>query len=321
MKTWLSISPLGYLKRAIGYRSLEIADIIQRNISNLGTPTHPSNGKVALPELGVVIDPRRHENILTISTQLVSLKRRQGAAFHLNEDDSLQITVSGISIVTETIQDMLCVCEVYDSWIYALDFRPKVTVWDIGANIGTASLFFAGCRGWDVIAYEPFPQTAESARRNIALNNLYHKIEFVEAGIAGSERKESVEYSHDWRASNGIFGNYHPDLPDKGQTVEISLLDASSEFQKLKAKAAGGLIVAKIDCEGAEYEILRRLRQTNDLQSIDVMILEVHPIPAEDTKEPVQIVLDSGMSIIRREMPSDGYEIIYAARLRSSNTA
>ena len=315
MKTWLSLSPLGYLKRAIGYRSFKVAGIIQRNINNLGTATHPFHGQISIPELGIVIDAFKHEDILKLSTQLVSLKRRQNAVFRMTPNGLLEITVSGIVILAETIQDILCVTDVYDTWFYALEFRSSVTVWDIGANIGTACLFFAGCRGWNVLAYEPFPATAEAARANIARNNLQHKIELFEAGIAGSSREEVVEYSHDWRASNGIFGNFHHGLTDKGSSVKVQILDAASEFQKVRAKAGAGLIVAKIDCEGSEYEILRRLRDTGDLNRIDVMILEVHPIPNENSEEPVQIVLDSGMSVIRREMPSDGYHIVFAARL------
>lgn len=318
MKAWLSLSPLGYLKRVISYRSIKVADVIQRNISNIGTPTHPSNGKIAIPELDIVIDPFKNEDILKVSTQLVSLKRRQNATFNLTPNGELLVQVNGIKIVAETIQDILCICEVYDSWIYALDFSSPVTVWDVGANIGTASLFFAGCRGWNVLAYEPFPKTAEAARANISLNGLEDKIQLFEAGLAGSSRFAAVDYSHDWRASNGIFGNYHPDLADKGHTVEIKVLDAAQEFQKVKAKAGTGIIVAKIDCEGSEYEILRRLRETGDLTRIDVMILEVHPIPNEDAKEPVNILIESGMSILRREMPSDGYQTVYAARLAHS---
>jgi FkbM family methyltransferase len=317
MKTWLSLSPLGFLKRAIGYRSFQVAGIIQRNISNLATPTHPSNGKVAIPELGIIIDPEKNEAVLKVSTELVSLKRRQGATFKINADGALELTIGNITIVAETIQDMQIVHEIFDSWVYAMEFGEPITVWDIGANIGTASLYFAGMRGWNVLAYEPFQQTADCARRNIARNGLETKIQLTTAGIGGSTRTEQVRYNHDWRAGNGIFGNFHFNVVDPGTAVEIQILDAADEFKKVKATAGDGMIVAKIDCEGAEYEILRRLRETHDLGRISVIILEVHPIPNEDPEEAIRILIESGMSIVRREMLSKDYYMVYAARIAS----
>jgi len=314
MLGWLRAGPVGFLRRVVSYRSLEVARIVQRNLKTICTPTHASGSLIAIPELGIIIDPFRNEEILKVLPNLVSLKQKRNASFQMVEG-VLRIDVSGVSVLTETKQDILFVHEVFDTSVYALELGADVTVWDVGANIGASSVFFAGCRGWKVLAYEPFPQTAEVARRNIDLNGLGARVQLVVAGIAGAAGKVALDYHHDWRGGNGLFGNLgHGDI-GAGAKVEVEILEASAEFEKLRVLAGNDLIFAKIDCEGAEYEILRRLRDTGDLSRISVIVLEVHPIPNEDPEEPKAILLGGGMSIIRHERLGDDLQMIYAVRV------
>jgi len=313
---WLKEGPLGFARRALSYRNIDVARVIQRNLTTIVTPTHSSGNGIAIPELGIVIDPFRNEDILIALPHLVALKRREGATFRVTDRGDLEISVSGVLVLCETLQDILFAHEVYDTQVYALQMPARTTVWDIGANIGTSSLFFAKCCGWDVIAYEPFPKTAESARANIARNHLEDRIELREAGIGGRAREEALSYYHDWRGGNGLFGNTRQGPVGEATSVTVQILDAVTEFQRVQQKAAGGLILAKIDCEGAEYEILRRLQEAQCLELIDAIVLEVHQIPGQDGEEPLSILLKNSMMIVRHERLGDGLQMIYAVKVR-----
>lgn len=312
---WLKAGPIGLAKRAISYRSIEIARVVQRNLPTIVTATHASGNKIAIPELGLEIDPFKNEDILGALPNLVALKQQQNAEFKILAEGELEIKVAGVSLLAETLQDMLFVHEVFGLRVYAMEFGSNPVVWDIGANIGTSSVFFAGCCGWNVIAYEPFPVTAAAAFRNIERNHLQDRVQLNVAGIGNSTRRMTLVYNHAWRGGNGLFGNTREGVKDEGTKVEIEVRDAAEEFARVKERAGDGLIVAKIDCEGAEYEILRRLRDTGDLDRIAVIVLEVHPIPNEVVEEPLAILLRSGMAIIRHERLGDGLQMIYAARI------
>ena len=311
----LKEGPIGFVLRAARYRSFNVARIIQRHLPSIPTATHASEGKIAIPELGIVIDPLRHEEILRALPLLVALGRNRGATFAMTADALLEITVSGVSILTDTYQDILIVYEVFDIQVYELAFDSKAVVWDIGANIGTTSLYFANGFGWDVFAYEPFSTTAAAARRNIERNNLADRIELVTAAIGGSARVEQLTYHHEWRGGNGIFGNIGQEPVGEGTTSVVSILDVSTEFARIRERAAGRLILVKIDCEGAEYEILRRLRDTGDLKDIAIIVLEVHLLPNEDDEEPRRILLESGMVILQYQRPSEYVQTMFAVRV------
>ena len=312
----LKAGPIGFVMRAVRYRSFNVARIIQRHLPSIPTATHASEGKIAIPELGIVIDPLRHEEILKALPQLVSLRRNQGATFAMTADALLEIKVSGISILTETYQDILFAHEVFDTRVYELAVKAEAVVWDIGANIGMTSLYFASGFGWEVLAYEPFPMTAKAAQRNIERNNLGGNIELITAGVGGSARVEKLIYHHEWRGGNGIFGNLGEEVMGEGVFVEVPILDAATEFARLRERASGRLIIAKIDCEGAEYEILRRLRDTGDLKDIAIMALEVHRLPQEDPEEPRRILLESGMVILQHQRLSENLQTMFAVRVR-----
>ena len=62
---------------------------------------------------------------------------------------------------------------------------------------------------------------------------------------------------------------------EKKHLKDLHIKDVSEYFAK-NVEEYGGTFVAKIDCEGAEYEIVQRLDQTGLLTKINIYMIEWH---------------------------------------------
>lgn len=114
---------------------------------------------------------------------------------------------------------------------------------DIGAHVGIVSMSIAkqfGCKVW---AYEPEPENFRRLRANIEANGLGDLV--TPFNLAVTKHGTSVIISPNKANSGGatIYGH------DEGTLVE------STTLGKI-LKDVGTIDLLKIDCEGAEYEIL-----------------------------------------------------------------
>ncbi len=86
------------------------------------------------------------------------------AKFYENENGVLYAEVNGIKVEIRTGGDIGPLWEIYSQGIYNMDMPQGTVIWDIGMNIGLASLFFVGCKGvTKVYGYEPFPKTVRTS--------------------------------------------------------------------------------------------------------------------------------------------------------------
>lgn len=78
---------------------------------------------------------------------------------------------------------------------------PSLTgkvVYDIGANIGVTTLFFARCVGESglVVAFEPVPPTAKRLRENVRINRLTN-VRIYEVALGDSEGQAEIGYTEE----------------------------------------------------------------------------------------------------------------------------
>lgn len=147
------------------------------------------------------------------------------------------------------------------------EINPSDTVIDVGGNNGYFTVFAGSkARSGNVFVFEPTPSLAQAIRTNVALNNLKN-VQVEEAAMAESDGHADFFVS---KVHNGMHSLIHRhDTDDKISVKKISL----ATFCKERGiKVVDHL---KMDCEGAEYEILLKAPKEL-LRSIKRISLEYH---------------------------------------------
>lgn len=150
---------------------------------------------------------------------------------------------------------------------YLLRGHAPLTGWalDIGSHIGTVAIALATDHpNLKVIAVEPVPDNAEVVRANVARNCLQGRV-FVEEAAAGDGKQTSIGYAYTvgnttdqgYVEQNRYIGNIWHDT--------VSLANASvctmKTFTIVDLAVKYGVerfAFAKIDCEGCEWDFLRK---------------------------------------------------------------
>ncbi len=149
--------------------------------------------------------------------------------------------------------------------------QPGWVVVDIGAAIGefTVEAALAGAR---VHAFEPNPGSINILRQNVRANGL-NGVETYNLGV--------------WSHTDEIPLHFYNDEPlqaASGNRADAEVEDIKStsigviSLAELLEKVAEPINLLKLDCEGAEYEIL--LDQTPEVfEKIERIVMEYHDLP------------------------------------------
>ncbi len=122
-------------------------------------------------------------------------------------------------------------------------------VLDIGANIGTFTLYCAKQHDCIVFAYEPSQRNYDLLVENIELNGLVDRIRAFRKAVAGQIVKRSLYFNPLSHAGSTLYAPNDQDL----MVEEIDCTTLKSIFEENQIDHCDLL---KIDCEGAEKEIL-----------------------------------------------------------------
>ena len=145
---------------------------------------------------------------------------------------------------------------VYDHPGFAL--RPNMHVIDIGANQGFYSTYAASF-GANVYAFEPCLETFELLQHNIKVNHFQSLIKAQRAAVSGQHG--TVELFVGIDSKGGILsGSASIMNPNRGgiglKSESVVAMTLGEIFAESQIPQCDFL---KIDCEGAEYEILANL--------------------------------------------------------------
>jgi FkbM family methyltransferase len=215
---------------------------------------------------------------------MLLLRRTLGINFFTSTDGIIAET-GGFKLHISTSQGLGILREILWDGVYNFGTAPRdVVVWDIGMNVGTASLYFA-TRSYvkAVLGFEPFRPNFDLAKRNLALNpELEPKVKPHNFGIAGRAYGTEMEFDPQWNASAGLGGKYtgyRDAAPVTGGSItveHVELLAADCVLKSILEGYPKCAVVAKIDCEGSEYEIIRCLHEKQLLRELSIIILEWH---------------------------------------------
>ena len=121
--------------------------------------------------------------------------------------------------------------------------KPNSTILDIGANIGSHTVYWClEKQAKKVYAFEPLGTTFDILKRNVELNNIDDRVELFNIGLSNIETNASVSNYNIQNIGNTSF------KPDDNGQFKLKCLDSI----KIKEK----IDLIKIDVEGAEVEVL-----------------------------------------------------------------
>ncbi len=164
------------------------------------------------------------------------------------------------------------------------ELREGDTVFDIGAHIGLFALYAArNVRGSDIYAFEPEPQNFVLLEENKKLNSA-RNIQTIPKAVA--ERSGERELMLSESAAGHSFAYEETTTPRTRLSVPtVTLEDAMKEC------AVGRIDFLKLDCEGAEYEILFTAPHTI-LDTIRVISMEYHEIDNKRNAGALKVFLE-----------------------------
>jgi len=175
------------------------------------------------------------------------------------------------------------------------------TVIDVGANIGVFAVFAAEA-GVRVFAYEPMPENYELLLRNLERNDLLGQVQAFPLGVAARRERRSLFVAEN-NASHTMFP---PAAGGRNVSVEcVSLADVVAD------NAISQCDLLKLDCEGAEFEILEAVPAAT-LDRIRRIRLEWHP--GYDLEELIAFLAGNGFRVVWREVADEGRGMLWLER-------
>lgn len=176
------------------------------------------------------------------------------------------------------------------------ELKKAKVILDIGANIGTTSLFFASINpNAQIISFEPHPDTFKRAVENIKLNN-FQNIDLINIGLGEKkERLKLYEVNENNPGMNRIIAE-DKDLPFK--QIDIEMLDVI-----MLERGISKVDFIKIDVEGFEYSVLQGGKEI--IKSKPMLFLELDDNNLKENNKSAKELIDLLLSF--------GYKEFYRA--------
>lgn len=191
--------------------------------------------------------------------------------------------------------------KVYGPLTFLSGKDPKIVI-DIGANIGTFSVYVAHkYPNVSVFAFEPEQTNYKLLEKNTYLNNLAGRIFTCQFGVCGTSGTRQLGLVDESSGKNTMFATVDT---SKSVSVECTTLESI-----IYNNGIDHCSLLKIDCEGAEYEILYNLPEKY-FRDIERIFLEYHTVEGESAEELKNFLLRQGYAISVGLHPS----MLYAER-------
>jgi FkbM family methyltransferase len=195
---------------------------------------------------------------------------------------NIVLSYLGKKFTVDTIGEIGILHEVFIKKEYEISHKKHAAtfIFDIGANIGCTSIFFAIQYPNSIIyAFEPNPFIYSRLHKNVS---QFKNIIPVCAGISGETKIETL-YIHKQMSQSSSLQN----RGDSFQKVTVAMYTLDDIINTLHVSE---IDILKIDAEGAEYEILK---ETKQLHRVNQIIGEVHEDLMKQTKEDVVSILNN----------------------------
>jgi FkbM family methyltransferase len=205
----------------------------------------------------------------------------------------------GIKIKTAEGVDAVTIAVIFMKKEYG-EVEGASVIIDIGANIGTYSIFAASSsNNVKIYSYEPVPKSFGLLLENIKLNNLENRV-FPFNYAVGGKRGERQIYFGDTSPFNSMYSQCST------KQITVKCVTLKDVFQTNKIAHCDLL---KLDCEGAEFEIL--FNTADDVfERIKEIRMEYHNIGSEyKIRDLIEFLMKKGFEVVRFE--EDRYRLLW----------
>ena len=298
-------------------------DLVNLGVTRSDLEKSDRKGSINISSLNITIDRKKHGFVLDVLSYARNLQDHCKASFRIDDNGQLVADIGGIHALLSNSGDLMTLEDVFLKNEYDLTLTGPSVIMDVGMNVGYAALFFARDQNVVVYGYEPFKTTYTLALKNIDLNNeMKGRIKPNQYGLAGSTRRMDVPYSFELNRSAGIFGLARDATP-RGSRVhddtmeQIQLVDATEEVRKVKGEFPNHDMILKLDCEGAEYEIVDSLYRSGELRRIKALLVEYHLRSPDNNPEDIARKCEAAGFIVGLRRTRDPTGSLFAIKVRS----
>ena len=147
------------------------------------------------------------------------------------------------------------------SWID--NYGSEKPFWDIGACIGTYSIYYAKCYEAKVLAFEPSFFNLKQLAKNISINKVDDQISVVPLPLTNSIgfQKFSVSGGEEGGAANAFGVNFGGDGNEIHKKFQYKVLGTTGDHFLENNKSFGIPSLIKIDVDGIEHLILEGMKK------------------------------------------------------------
>ena len=185
-----------------------------------------------------------------------------------NDEFAVFETKTGLKIkIRVKSTDLMALTNVWMINEYDIDsfeINPSDIIIDVGAHIGLFSLFVSQfCKTGKIFSFEPIRENFDLLVSNLDLNHIENVFPF-NVGISKNSGKLNLFLNND-QSAHSIF-------PKGSESITVESTSLQKIFDEKKISACKLL---KLDCEGAEYDIIDSL-PAEYLDKIQNMAIEYH---------------------------------------------
>jgi len=274
-------------------------------------------GRLVISGTEVEVESADRMFLLKGITLLDELRRCSGAKLEVDDRNRVVMVVHGVRLLLKCWEELFIAHEVFYRKLYNIIRRRPFEVLDVGLNTGTSALFFASMEYCQrVEGYELFKPTLKHAFENLALNpDLSHKIAVHAYGLGPTDEQLVLDYFPEYKGSVGKNGLPQYASPGESELIKqkesVEVRAVAPILQNFIAQAGSRDVICKIDCEGAEYDIISSLSKTDLLNKVSVFLIEWHLLGPEPIKE---TLMKAGFDLLSVDESSTNHGMLYAFR-------
>ncbi len=214
----------------------------------------------------------------------------------------------------EGTTDLRVIDEVWSNHPYTpagFEINRKDIVLDIGAHVGSFTVMAAKLASeGKVVAYEPNPSVYQILKMNVEANALTNVSTYSKA-ISRNNGKAKLYLNAIDAGSSHIHHRSHIDWVKP--TIEVETITLEEAF---KADNIQRVDFLKMDCEGAEWDILESSK--NILDKIGKMSLEFHEERGHNTQQLTKLLQDAEFEVkVNRKRTEDNFGYLYAQNMKN----